>query len=140
MNGQSYSVSLFIARYDPMQYLQIATFTMAYIDEYRRTWIIVFDDVIWFGTSMDQSLINQTNICMAGISVSDDPFDENRKLGIVHEKVFILFDTDGKIVYFDSRVTTQREIAECTHIFMTGDTEWHHQSVGLVLVRNKGEE
>ena len=100
MNGQSYSVSLFIARYDPMQYLQIATFTMAYIDEYRRTWVIVFDEVIWFGTSMDQSLINQTNICMAGISFSDDPFDQNQKLGISHKNVFIPFFTNGTTYFF----------------------------------------
>ena len=41
---------------------------------------------------------------MAGISFLDDPFDDNQKIGIAHEKVFIHFNTDGTAVYFDSRV------------------------------------
>ena len=54
--------------------------------------------------------------------VSDDPFDENLKLGISHKKVFIPFKTDGTKAYFDSRVLTQCDITECTHIIMTGKT------------------
>ena len=43
---------------------------------------------------------------MVGIPVSNDPFDNNRKLGFSHEKVFILFGTNVMTVYFDSRVPT----------------------------------
>ena len=60
---------------------------------------------------------------MIGITVSDDPFDDDRKLGISHKKVFIPFKTDGTTVYFDSRVPTQRDITEFTHIIMMGETE-----------------
>ena len=83
---------------------------------------------------MDHSLINPNYIFMAGISFLDDPFDDNQKIGIAHEKVFIHFITDGTAVYFDSRVPTQREITECTHIVTTGDKEWDPRSVRLALV------
>ena len=140
LTGQNCSVSPFSASYDPMQDVQIATCLTAYQDEYGRTWILVFNEVLWFGTTMDHSLINPNQIRTTGIPVSDDPFDTTRKLGIAHDKVFIPFSTDGTTVYFDTRVPTQREITECTHIVMTGDTEWDPQSVRLASVRTKEEE
>ena len=58
------------------------------------------------------------------MSVSDYMFDDNQKLGISHKKVFIPFKTDGTTVHFSSRVMTQREIMEWTHIIMTDEMEW----------------
>ena len=89
-----------------MQDVQIFTCLTAYTDEYGSTWILVFNKVLWFRTSM----YNPNKIRMAGILVSDDQFDENWKLGIAHKKVFIHFKTDGTTIYFDSRFPTQREI------------------------------
>ena len=71
--------------------------------------------------------INPNQIRMAGIPVSDNPFYDNQKIDITHEKLFIPFGTYGMTVYFDSRVSTQKEITECTHIFMASDTEWDPQ-------------
>ena len=73
--------------------------------------------------SMDHWLINPNQIWMMEMLVFDDPFDENQKIGIAHKKVFIPFKTDGTTLYFDSRVPKQRDITECTHIFMPGETE-----------------
>ena len=67
---------------------------------------------------MDHSLINPNQIKMTLTPVFYDPFDENRKFGIPHKKLFITFNTDGTKVYFDSRFPTQRNIMECTHIIM----------------------
>ncbi len=140
LTGQTCSVSPFSASYDPMTDVQIATCLTAYTDEYGRTWVLVFNEVLWFGSSMDHLLINPNQIRMTGTPVSDDPFDATRKLGIAHEKVFIPFSTDGTTVYFDTRVPTQREMTECTRIVMTGDTEWDPLSVRLESVRTKEEE
>ena len=60
---------------------------------------------------------------MAGIPVSDYPFDKNRKLGIDHKKVFIHFGTDVATVYFDSIAPTQSGTTEWTNIVMIGDKE-----------------
>ena len=56
---------------------------------------------------MDHLLINPNQIWMAGIPVSNDPFDENQNIGISHENMFIPFGTYGKTLYFYSRVPTQ---------------------------------
>ena len=122
LTGKICSVYLFSAIYNQMQDVQISACMTAYTDKYGQTLIIVFDEVLCFGTSMDHSLINPNYIHMAVITVSDCPFDEIQKIDIAHEKVFIHFVTDGTTVYLDSRIPTQREIIECTHIFMTGDT------------------
>ena len=87
-----------------MQDVQIDIFITAHIDEYGLTCIILFNEVLWFGTSMDHLLVNPNQIQMTVMPVSDDPFDENWKLGIDHKKVFIPFYTDGTTLYFYSRV------------------------------------
>ena len=56
---------------------------------------------------MYHSFINLNQILMAGIPVSDYPFDDNIKLGIAHEKAFIPFGTYGTTVYFDLMVPNQ---------------------------------
>ena len=71
---------------------------------------------------------------MMGMSVSYDPFDENRKLVISQEKVLITFKTEVTTVYFDSRVPMQREITECTHIIRTGEMEWDPRLICLASV------
>ena len=105
-----------------MQDDNISTCLMAYTDEYGRTWSIFFNEVLWFGTNMDHFLIDPNHIRMAGIPVSDYPFDKNKNIGIFNEKLLIRFGTDGTTVYFDSRVPIKLEITECSHIVMMGDT------------------
>ena len=84
-----------------MQDVKIVTCLTAYTDEYGQTWIIFFNAVLWFGVSMDHSIINPYQISMAGLPVSYYPFDKNQKLGTAHEKVFTPFSNDGTTVYFD---------------------------------------
>ena len=99
MTGKGCGIYLFSAVYDSMQDVQISTWLTVYTDEYGRTWILALDEVLWFGTSMDHSLMNPNQIWMTGIPVSDDPFDYNRKLGIACKKMFIPLRTDGNTVY-----------------------------------------
>ena len=137
MTGKSFIMSPFSASYDPMQDMKIITCLVVYTYEYGWTWIIMFNEVLWFGTSMHHSLINPNQIQMVGIPVSDYPFDKNRKLGISDEKLFTPFSTYGMKVYCDSRVPNQHEIMECTHIYITGGMEWYSQSLWLAYVRTK---
>ena len=110
-----------------MQDVHIFTCLTAYTDGYGTTCILVFYEVILFGTSMDHSLIFENQIQMTLMPVSSDLFDENWNLVIDQKKVFIPFRNYGTTVYFDSRVPNQREITECTHIIIMGETEWGHQ-------------
>ena len=71
---------------------------------------------------MDHSLINPNKIPIMVSPVSDEPFDENQNLGVAKKKVLIPFKTNITTVYFYSRVPTRREIMECNHNIMTGET------------------
>ena len=61
-------------------------------------------------------------------------------LGIKHEDAFIPFLTDVTTIYFDTRVPTKEERAECSWLIMTGDTEWDPSSVPLQAIQTKEEE
>ena len=78
---------------------------------------------------MDNLLINSNQMRMARMPFSDDPFDENQNIGMAHENLFILSGADVTTVYIDSRVLTQREITECTHIVIMDYMSWCPQSV-----------
>ena len=117
-----------------MRDVKITTCLTAYTDRYGRTWILVFNEVIWFGMRMYHSLINPNQIQMIGISVSDELFDENRKLGISYKKFFIPFQNYGTTVYFYLRAPTQHKTMEWNHIITTVETEWDPQLVQQELV------
>ena len=133
-------MSPFSASYDPMQDVRIATCLAAYNDDCGRTWILVFNEVLWLGTSMYHSLMKPNQLRMTGIPGPDDLLDDNQKLINSHKKVFIPFKTYRTTVNFYSRVLTQRDIMKYTHIIMTGETEWYPRSVQLALVRTNEEE
>ena len=138
--GEICIMSPFSASYDPMQDVRIATCLAAYNDDCGRTWILVFNEVLWLGTSMYHSLMKPNQLRMTGIPGPDDLLDDNQKLINSHKKVFIPFKTYRTTVNFYSRVLTQRDIMKYTHIIMTGETEWYPRSVQLALVRTKEEE
>ena len=140
LTGQTCTVAPFSATYEPILDVPIATSLTAYTDRYGRTWILVFNKVLWFGSSMDHLLVNPNQIRMTGTPVSDDPFYSTRAIRIKHEDVFIPFRTDGTAIYFDTLVPTKEERAECSWLIMTGDTEWDPISVRLQVIQTNEEE
>ena len=86
---------------------QVAT---AFRDEHGATNILIINEALYFGPEMDHSLINPNQIRHHGIPVSDDAYDGGRQFGIDHVDIFILFDTEGSTVFFDSHVPTDREL------------------------------
>ena len=75
LTGQTCTVNPFSATYEPISDVPIATCLTAYTDGYSRTWILVFYEVLWFGSSMYHLLVNPNQIRITGTPVSDDPFD-----------------------------------------------------------------
>ena len=138
--GTVCTVAPFSDTYTPMADIPVATALTAHTDEDGRTWILVFNEVLWFGSSMGHSLINPNQIRCTGIPVSDNPFDESKDLGISADKTFIPFGADGTTIFFETRVPTLQEINECQHIVMTADHEWDPSAVRLAAVRTTEEE
>ena len=119
---QTCSVAPFSASYEPLPDVPITMCLTAYTDEYRRTWILVFNEVLWLGSSMDHSLVKSNRISTTGIPVSDFPFNSTLQLGIHHKLAFITFQTDGTEIYFETHVPKMEERLECTWLVISGDT------------------
>ena len=60
-------------------------------------------------------------ICAYGLSIKNDPFNVN-EIDIDAEELFILFNTTGTVVHFESRVPTEWETTHLPVILITADS------------------
>ena len=68
-----------------MEKIPVATEVTAYDDPLSGTMVVlVFNQALWFGSSMGKSLISTHQVRSHGIQLSYDPYDKNRPLGIVN--------------------------------------------------------
>ena len=77
--------------------------------------------MLWFGTALENLLINPNQIRAYGLSINDNPFNAN-ELVIDMEEFFIPFDTTGTVVHFESRVPTEWETTHLPVILITADS------------------
>ena len=81
LTGVKCSDSTFLKEHDAIEDVEVATAYTAYDNpEDCCTYILEFNEGLWFGNRMDHSLINPNQVRMTGISLWDDPFDRNRAL------------------------------------------------------------
>ena len=76
--------------------------------------------MLWFGTALENSLINPNQIRAYGLLINDYPFNAN-EIVIDAEELFILFNTTGTVVHFESRVPTEWETTHLPVILITAD-------------------
>ena len=74
-------------------------------------------------------MINPNQIGAYGLSINDDPFNAN-ELGIDLEELFILFETTGTVVHFESRVPTEWETTHLYVILITAGS-WDPTTVDM---------
>jgi hypothetical protein len=87
-------------------------------------YLLVGDQMLWFGTLLPNSLINPNQIRAYGLTVNDDPFNTTRFFGIDTDQTVIPFDTTGTVVHFESRVPTEWEKTHLPIILITNE-EWN---------------
>lgn len=130
--GQCCNVHGFHSDFNAIQDVPVARAATAIQDENGATYILIVNEALYFGPSLDHSLINPNQIRHFGIPVSDDPYDRSRQFGIDHEDLFIPFSTTGSTVYFDSYMPTIEEIERFPHIVLSdGDNEWDPKGVEM---------
>ena len=52
------------------------------------TVMLLFNKALWFGNTMGQSLIDNNQVRSHGVQISDDPYAQNRPLGIVNHESY----------------------------------------------------
>jgi hypothetical protein len=84
-------------------------------------YLLVGNQMLWFGALLPNSLINPNQIRAYGLTVNDNPFDMIRFFGIDMDQTVIPFDTTGTVVHFESQVPT----------------EWENTHLPIKLITNK---
>jgi hypothetical protein len=88
-------------------------------------YLLVRDQMLWFGTQMPNSLLNPNQMRAYGIGVYDDSFDTSLTFGIDSDQASIPFDTMGTVVHFESRVPTEWEKTHLLIILLVTSEDWN---------------
>jgi hypothetical protein len=119
----------FLDSYEPIKEVMVARCGTVWTSPNTgQEYLLVIDQMLWFGSQMEHSLINPNQIHEYGIPVYDSPFSQSQ-FGIDCSDDFIPFNTTGTIVYFESSVTTDWEMHNLPIIILTGE-DWDPVNVG----------
>ena len=90
-------------------------------DNEGKKYLLIGDEMLWFGTALENSLINPNQIRAYGLSINNEPFNVN-EIGIDAEELFIPLNTRGTVVYIESHVRTECEATHLPVILITADS------------------
>jgi Reverse transcriptase (RNA-dependent DNA polymerase) len=124
----------------PIENVPIVTGATAYDDVTSgRTYILVFNEALYYGEKLDHTLINPNQVRSYGIPFWDSPFDPTRSLSIdVNDDLQIPMRTVGTKLLFTTRVPTADELATCEHIHMTSALPWNPAEVLMLQATTQG--
>lgn len=110
----------------------VANWVYGHLLNMERTYLLVGDQMLWFGTQLPSSLLNLDQLCAYGVDVNDVQCDE----------AFIPCEMMGTIVHFKTRVETrvpnEWEIKHLSILLLTGD-EWNQSDESMCLERKSCE-
>mmetsp|Transcript_2147 Transcript_2147/g.3294 ORF Transcript_2147/g.3294 Transcript_2147/m.3294 type:complete len:1178 (+) Transcript_2147:1032-4565(+) len=129
-------VSGFHSDMTPMQNIPVATVATAFDDPVtQETYVLIFYEALYFGDTMEHSLISPMQLRHNGLKVDQTPrqYDIELSHGISfpnddQHELFIPFHLHGCISYFSTRIPTDREMQSCRFIYMTEDSTWEPYS------------
>ena len=125
----------------PREGVPIVRGATAYDHEDGNTYILVFNESLYYGSALDHSLINPNQVRHYGNQMWDNPFDQRHKLCIqVSNDVEIPMQCKGSKIQFTTRVPSRQELASCPHIVMTSPKEWEPSAVILGSVQAQAEQ
>ena len=129
--GKQCDVSPYRDDYESIRDVPIVTAATAWQSKSTgETFILIINEAIWMGDSMDTTLINPNQLRYFGIKVQDNPVSKE-PLSIVTEndEFSINLQMEGTIISFTTRTPTDREMLECTHIHLTSPHDWEPKNV-----------
>jgi hypothetical protein len=148
LTGEVCNVNPFLDSYQPIQEIPVARCCTVWTNQEDSVeYLLVSNQMLWFGTQLPHSRINPNQLCAYGIEVNDDPFDSTRDFGIKNKQLLIPFDTTGTIVHFESRTPTEWEKTHLPVILITSNV-WNptkealrperqsHESIKMQMIRS----
>jgi hypothetical protein len=133
--GQQCAVQGFHDGFAPVPNVPFATFVTTWSDPLtRKGYILIIHEALYFGNTMDHSLINPNQLHHYGIVVHDNPYelDPSRTMGIeIDDDAHLPFQSQGSTVFFTTRYPDDDEMELYPHVVLTSDRPWDPQ--GLVM-------
>ena len=129
--GKECDVTPYRDDYQPVSNIPIVTAATAWQSSTTgQTYILIFNEALWMGESMDSTLINPNQLRHYGTFVQDNPMSD-LPLSIITEDSEFSMDLTmaGTIVYADTFTPSELELQTCPHITLTSPTPWDPHNV-----------
>ena len=128
--GNECKVSPYSDEYEAISNVPVVRGITLWMDQNdNQGYILVFNEALWMGDSLPHSLINPNQLRAYGTLVQDNPFSHDPLvIEPPNDNVTIPLTTLGTIIYADTRVPTQDELATLPHVVLTAHSPWdpHH--------------
>ena len=115
---------------ESMMRVPIGTSATAYDhSDLQETIILIFPQSLYFGNSMEHSLISPNQLQQNGLVVDTCPWQflaGESMHGIYDptEELYLEFQMHGCISYLPTRLLTDKELDDCWYIYMMAESEW----------------
>ena len=128
--GNECKVSPYSNEYEAISNMPVVHGATLWTDQNdNQGYILVFNEALWMGDSLPHSLINPNQLRAYGTLVQDNPFSHDPLvIEPPNNDVAIPLSTLGTIIYTDTHIPTQEELAALPHGVSTPDSPWdpHH--------------
>ena len=95
-----------------------------------QTYILVFNEALWMGESMQHTLVNPNQLRHNGVKVQDNPTAESVLSIITEDNGFCMeLAIVGTIVFANTFTPTERELQDSPHINLSSPHEWNPHTV-----------
>ena len=112
---------------DPVRNVPIATCATLVQPENGSPFIVIGNEMLYFGDQLQRSLLNQNqirhHISKDGGTVQDD-YTREEPFGITVHDRFIPFTLQASAITFKSRTPTPKEIEDLPHVVITSEKPW----------------
>ena len=129
--GQVCDVSPYSDDYAPVSDVPIVKAATAWQSPHTgQTYILIFNEALWMGDSLDHTLVNPNQLRHYGTELQDNPMSD-RPLSIITEdgEFCIELMMAGTIIYMNTFTPSQKELQECPHVTLTSSHLWDPNSV-----------
>ena len=133
--NRSATVAPFHDGYDALTNIPIVSGVTVYDDPItNQSTLLIIHEALYFGKSLDHSLLNPNQIRHCGHTYQDNPYSSD-PLHIGVDDLVIPLYTSGTKIHFHSRCPTNDEIRTLPSVELTSDYEWNPHDVNLGSVK-----
>ena len=128
--GKVCEVSPYLDDYEAIKNVPVVCGATLWTDTVdNQEYILVFNESLWMGDSLTQSLINPNQLRAFGKDVQDNPFSTERlSIQPASHDITIPLQTLGTNIFANTCAPTDQELCKHPHISLSSNTDWdpHH--------------